>query len=96
MALASSTRTSELQVLHEELCSVPEVQQVFVQSSKTSLDVLIVLPHHDVQLERRIAEIEGQIVESFPWLNVDFDVVLLQGRQLSDIATPKGFQLFAR
>jgi hypothetical protein len=96
MVLPNITRPTELQMLQEELSSIPEVQQVFVQSSKTSLDVLIALPHHDVQLERRIAEIEGQIADSFPWLAVDFDVVLLQGRQLSDVVSPKGFQLFAR
>ena len=97
MALAHSTRANELQVLQEELSSVAEVQQVFVQqSSSNSLDVLIVVPDHDVELERRLAEIEGQIADSFPWLNLDFDIVLLQGRQLSDVVSPKGFQLFAR
>jgi hypothetical protein len=96
MSLAHSTWSSELQVLHEELSSVSDIQQAFVLASKTSLEVLIVLPHHDVQLERRIAEIEGKMVDSFPWLSIDFDVVLLQGRHLPDVVSPKGFQLFAR
>lgn len=96
MALAHSTGASELQVLQEELSSIPDIQQVFVQASKTSLEVLIVVPHHDVQLERRLAEIQGEIADSFPWLNVDFDIVMLQGRQLTDVVSPKGFQLFAR
>jgi hypothetical protein len=96
MALAHVTRASNLQILQEEFSSVSEVQQVSVQVSETSLNVLVVLPHHDVQVERRIAEIEGQIRDSFPWLNIDFDIVLLQGRKLSDLVSPKGFQLFAR
>lgn len=95
MALANSTR-SEMQVLHEELFSVTEIQQVFVRNTKTSLDVLIALQHHDVALERRLAEIQGQLTDAFPWLNIDFDIVMLQGRPLSDVVTPKGFQLFAR
>jgi hypothetical protein len=70
--------------------------QVFVQASTTSLDVLIVILHHDVQLERRLAEIEGRVLDSFPWLTIDFDIVLLQGRQLSEVVSPKGFQLLAR
>jgi hypothetical protein len=96
MAIANVTRASELQVLHEELSSVADVQQVFVQASKSSLNVLIVLPHHDVQLERRLAEIQGRLSDAFPWLTIDFDIVLLQGRHLSDVVSPKGFQLFAR
>lgn len=95
MALASATR-SEMQVLHEELLSVSEIQQVFVRNTKTSLDVLIALPHHDVALERKLAHIQGELTDAFPWLNIDFDIVLLQGRSLSDVVTPKGFQLFAR
>ncbi len=96
MALAHSTRANELQVLQEELLAVSEVEQVFVQYSKTSLAALIVVADHDPKLETKLAEIEGQISDSFPWLEVDFDVILLQGRQLTDVVSPKGFQLFAR
>jgi len=96
MALANATRASELQVLYEELFSVPEIQQVFVQASKPSLDVLIVIPDHDLELERKLSEIQGRLMDFFPWLTIDFDIVLLQGRLLTDVVSPKGFQLFAR
>lgn len=96
MALANVSRASELQVLYEELFSVPSIQQVFVQASKTTLDVLIALPQHDMELERRLAEIQGRLMDFFPWLAIDFDIVLLEGRHLSDVVSPKGFQLFAR
>lgn len=96
MALAHSTRANELQALQEELSSVTEIEQVFVQTSQNSIAVLIAAPDHDVNLERRLAEIEGQLADSFPWLDIDFDIVLLQGRQLSDVVSPRGFQLFAR
>jgi hypothetical protein len=95
MALARATR-SEMQVLHEELLAVPEIQQVFVRNTKASLDVLIALQHHDVALERKLAEIQGELTDALPGLNIDFDIVMLQGRPLSDVVTPKGFQLFAR
>jgi hypothetical protein len=96
MALAHSTRASELQVLRDELCAVGAVEQVWVQSSENALSVLIAIPEHDPKLEARLAKIEGMITDSFPWLAVDFDIVLLQGRQLLDVVSPKGFQLFAR
>ena len=96
MALAHSTGANELQVLQEELLAIPEVEQVFVQYSKSSLAALVVVAEHDIQLENKLAGIEGRISDSFPWLEVDFDIVLLQGRNLTDVVSPKGFQLFAR
>ncbi len=96
MALAYSTRTSELQVLQQLLLSVPEVEQAYAQSGDDSLRVLVILPDHDESVERRLAEIEGQMIDSFPWLDVDFDVVLRGNRQLSDVVDPKGFQIFTR
>jgi uncharacterized protein (UPF0332 family) len=94
MALAYST--NELQVLHDELLAIQEVEQVFVQLSKTSLEVLVTIQQHNSRLERRLTELESRIADAFPSLEIDFDIVFLQGRALADVVSPKGFQLFAR
>ena len=97
MALAHSTGTHELQVLKDDLASVPAVELVFANTdSRKWLSVLIVLDKYDTKAERKIVEIEGQFIEAFPWFDVDFDIVYRDGRQLTDVVSPKGFQLFAR
>ena len=55
---------------------------------------LVVLPEHNREIERRLAEIEGEIIDSFPWLDVDFDIVLRYGRDIRDLVHPNGFQIF--
>jgi hypothetical protein len=96
MSLAHATRANELQVIQDELGAIPEVAQVSVQTSQTTISLLIVIPDHDLVLEKRLAELEGQLSDSFPWLEIDFDIVWLQGRELAEVVSPKGFQLFAR
>jgi hypothetical protein len=98
MALAHNTsvRLSEVQLLQEHLSTIKEVEQAFAKSSRESLSVLIVLPEHNSAVERRLAEIEGQLIDSFPWLEVDFDIVLRSDRDITELVSPKGFQLLAR
>jgi len=93
MALARSAGVSELHILRDDLVGVPEVKQVFVKSDRQSLSVLIILDEYDRKAERKIVKIEADLIDAYPWLDIDFDVVYLSGRPLADVVSPKGFQL---
>ena len=96
MALAYSTRPTELQFLTEQLSAIESVRQAFVQTTQDSLVALIVLDEYDAETERRLVDIEGKLIDACPWLDIDFDVLFLGDRQLSDVVSPKGTLLFAR
>lgn len=96
MALAHSTKLNEIQVLQAELSAIPRIEQAFAQRDANSLVVLVILDTYDRKVEADIIEIEGHLIDDFPWLDIDFDVVFRCGRDLADVVSPKGFQLFAR
>jgi hypothetical protein len=95
MAVASPV-VNELHMVKESLGAIAQIEQVFVSSITGSLSVLIVVPEHDPAVERDIFAAEAEIIDYFSWLNVDFDVVFRCGRQLTDVVSPQGVQLFAR
>ena len=96
MALAHPTAISELQILREDLSAIPEVLQVFAQNDTKHLAALIILDNYDREAESKILDVESALIEAFPWLDVDFDVVYLAGRSMAEVVSPKGFQLIAR
>jgi hypothetical protein len=93
MALARTAGVNELHILKDDLAHVPQVKQVFAQSDAQSLSVLIILDEYDRVAERKIIQIEAALVDAYPWIDIDFDVVYLCGRLLTDVVSPKGFQL---
>lgn len=96
MALAHSAAVNELQILRDDLLGVPQVRQVFAQADSKHLAALIVLDEYDRVAEKKILKIEADLIDAFPWFDVDFDVVYLGGRPVAEVVSPKGFQLFAR
>lgn len=97
MALAVSPPLSEIQVLHQALKAVPEIEAAWAQTDAAYLRAIIAIAHHEQSVEHRLSEIEGHIIDNFPWLDVDFDVVILNGRDVNDVVSPKrGSLLFAR
>jgi hypothetical protein len=93
MAIARTSAFGELQVLKEDLAQISGITHVFVQTEQNSLCVLIILDEYDRKIERKIIDVESSIIEAYPWLDIDFDLVYLQGRALADVVSPKGFQL---
>lgn len=82
--------------MRDDLASVQQIEQVFVQTGASSWSVLLIVDKYDAKAEKKIIEVEGELIDAFPWLDVDFDVVYRDGRPLADVVSPKGFQLFAR
>jgi hypothetical protein len=93
MVLARTAGVNELHILRDDLAGVSEVKYVFVVSERQSLSVLIILDEYDRKAERKIVKIQGDFVDAYPWLDIDFDVVYLRGRAVADVVSPKGFQL---
>lgn len=87
---------NETQAVRSALRDVPEVEQVFVDRQGCNLSVLAVIPDFDVDVQNRIFDAELQLTETFPGTRFEFKVVFLQGRQLKEIVSPAGVQLFAR
>jgi hypothetical protein len=93
MALARTAGVSEFHILRDDFAKVPQVKQVFVQQERHSLSVLIILDEYDRKAEKKILQIEADFIDAYPWLDIDFDLVYLNGRALADVVSPKGFQL---
>jgi hypothetical protein len=93
MALSSSIVLSELQMVKDLLASIPEIEQAYAASDRDSLSVVIVIPDKSRDVQRRIFKAEGELIDTFPSLDVDFDVVFRCGRELSDVISPRGVRL---
>ena len=87
---------NELHMVRDALYAIPNVEQAFAVSNADSLSVLVVVPDKNPIVQDQIIDVEGDVIQAFPSLDVDFDVVFRCNRDLLDIVSPKGVRLFAR
>lgn len=87
---------NEFHMVNERLFAIPEVERVFIKSSKSTLDVTIIVPDSNPAVLDKLAAVELGVINTFPWIKVDFDIIFRSGRSLSDLVVPKGSLLFAR
>jgi hypothetical protein len=94
MAFAAPART-EVQMIRDCLFSIEGVQRVFVDGDNGAYSVLVVVPDKNPEIQNGLFEKEVEIVNAFPVADFDFDVIFLCGRQLKDVVSPSGTELFA-
>lgn len=83
-------------MVKDELFAIDQIERVYVQSTQSSFEVTIIVRDSDPIILDRLATIEKNVVDAFPWLAVDFDIIFRANRPLNDVVTPKGSLLFAR
>lgn len=96
MATVVANPTNEMQFMRDALLSIPEIEQVYVRPGRGRVDLLVVLPDANPEVQRALSRAELQIIESYPGTEFEFDAVFRCGRPLRDIATPSGTLLFTR
>lgn len=95
MAIAAPA-LSQTQMIRDSLFSVKGVDRIFMEAMHNCYSVLIVLPDKNRDVEYQVFAKEQDIINTFPESNFEFDIVFLGGRQLQDIVSPPGRELFAR
>jgi hypothetical protein len=98
MALHAQVQVlSELHMVKDELFAIPEVERVFVSSGPPNVfDVMVIIPDNNSDVLDKIISVESDIIKAFPWLEVDFDIIVRSGRAWNEIVSPDGSLLFAR
>lgn len=86
---------SQAQMIRNSLFSIKGVERVFINNDRSRYGVLIVLPEMNRDIERQVFAREQEIITAFPDSDFDFDIVFLCGRELRDIISPKGKEVFA-
>lgn len=87
---------NEFHMVKDELFAIPEVERVFVNSVQSSLEVTVIIPDSNPAVLDRVVSVESDLINAFPWLEVDFDIVFRCGRPLNEVVSPRGTLLFAR
>jgi hypothetical protein len=87
---------NEAQMIRDVLLSVEGVERIFVEHAQNSYSVMIVLPDKNRDVEHEVFAREQEIVNTFPESSFDFDMIFRGGRNLQEIVTPRGRELFAR
>lgn len=95
MAIAAPA-LSQAQMIRDSIFAVEGVERLFVEHAQNCYSVLIVLPDKNREVEYEVFAREQEIINTFPESNFDFDMVFLGGRNLQDIISPRGRELFAR
>ncbi|HEX8817712.1 MAG TPA: hypothetical protein VF753_19635 [Terriglobales bacterium] len=88
---------NEFQMITKELSAIREVECAFIDSTGHSgILVTVILPNSDPSALDKVVNAESNVMNAFPWLNIDFEVVLRAERALHEVVSPKGSLLFAR
>jgi hypothetical protein len=87
---------NEFHMVKDELFAIPEVERVFVSSSQSVLDVTVIVPDNNPAVLDKVVSVEANLIDAFPWLDVDFDIIFRCGRSLNDVVLPQGSLLFSR
>lgn len=84
-------------IIRDVFIAIPEIEQVYIsQQSPRTISTLIVIDGKDYGVLDRIFEHEAEILKAIPDVSVNFDVVIRDGRPLTDVARPIGKPLFQR
>ena len=75
MAVRDSVVFDEYQMAKSLLVAIPQIEQAYAESSPNGLSVLIVVPDKNEDVQNKIFEAEAELIDAFPSLAVDFDVV---------------------
>jgi hypothetical protein len=86
----------ERHAVTEQLLAIPEVEAAYAEVTRNSLSVLVVVPDKNENVQQRIIDVEAEMIDSFPSLRIDFDVVFRCNRELRELVVPRGTRLFAR
>ena len=96
MAVRDSVVFDEYQMAKSLLAAIPQIEQAYAESSPNGLSVLIVVPDKNEDVQNKIFEAEAELIDAFPSLAVDFDVVFRCNRDPKDIISPRGVRLVTR
>ncbi|PYV67957.1 MAG: hypothetical protein DMG96_37775 [Acidobacteria bacterium] len=80
-------------MVRDLLAAIPEVEQAYAESSRDSLSVLVVVPDKNEDVQSKIFKAEAELIDAFPSLDIDFDVVFRCDREFRDIVSPSGVRL---
>jgi hypothetical protein len=97
MGSAGALAVSPVTAIRDALYEVQEIEQAFVYiDGEHSIAILTVMAEKDYEAQKRIFEVEKQIIEGLAGIKVTFKLVVRCGRALGELVSPKGNQLFSR
>jgi hypothetical protein len=73
--------------LANDLAGVPQVRYVFIKSVDNATLVWVAVDDHRREVRERIFERELSIMDAFPEINFDFNLVPAMGRTAAEIAS---------
>src|SRR5579872_3605338 len=80
--------------IREGLAELREIEQAFLCPQDRRIGVLVVINEKDYDAMSRIFEREREIVEALPGIDVNFELIIRNGRPLQEIVQPRGTLLF--
>jgi hypothetical protein len=83
----------ELTAVKMGLLEIKEVELAYAETSRDSLSVVVVIPDKNEDVVQKIIAAESEIMDTFPNLDVDFDVIFRCGREIASLVTPRGIRL---
>lgn len=87
---------NEFHMVKDEMSAIPEVESAYIESDRQSLDITVIVADNNPTVLDKIIAVETSLTNTFPWLDIDVDIVFRCGRPLNELLSPKGSLLFAR